>query len=617
VHDPTGTAATPGAAAREQIDEEPAAARKHAQRERRAIARLARLKVLLAFALAFLAFGAYYNSLSGELVQDDTPQIAENPMIGNWSLKTIKGAFARDFWANIEPEHARDRIDSVYYRPIFLLALMAGDKLAGSVPKEARNDASYVRAWHLIAIALHVLVALLVFIAIDLMLAASTRATGEARTVMSAAATAIFVVHPVQSESVAWISGLVGPLSTLFMVGAFICYLKFRGSKSRLAFAGAIALFTLALFTKEQALVLPVVLLACEYLAFSRMESKKVTAHIWTLLIAMSGAVGVYLASRYAAIGTFLGRSSNLNFPDDSSLTLGDQLLTAPGLFMQYAKLVVYPADLSFMYPFGYVRNASVAGFWIPLAMTCAVAALLVYGIYRAPAVAVASVWMLIPLLPHFNTRAFVSDEIIHDRYLYGSMIGAGMIAVWLIWQASRLTVVRASLMGSLITILLILTIAQNRQWGSKEILWDRAKETAPDSRLVQLALGALAENRRDSAAALAEYEAVLSKHPDVLDALNNAALLGGRAGRWDQAVGRFERIVELTPDKAIAHFNLSFAYSVLGRHEEAATSLRRALVLDPSGERADEWRERLAQLEKIRSEEAARRASGAALHQE
>jgi hypothetical protein len=576
-----------------------------------AAANLARVRLLVALALAFLAFGAYYNSLPGDLVQDDTPQIVDNPMIGNWSLKTIKGAFARDFWANIEPERARDRIDSVYYRPVFLLALMAGDTLAGSAPKEARNEASYVRAWHLIAIALHAMVAVLVFFAIDLMLAASTRETADARTMMSAIATAIFVVHPVQSESVAWISGLVGPLSTLFMVGAFICYLKFRGSKSRLAFGGAVVLFTFALFTKEQALVLPGMVLGCEYLAFSRMASRKVAAHVWTLLVAMAGAVGVYLVSRYAAIGTFLGRSSNLNFPDDSSLTLADQLLTAPGLLMQYAKLVVYPADLSLMYPFGYIRTASVGGFWIPLAATCALAALVVYGIARAPAIAAASVWMLIPLLPHFNTRAFVSDEIIHDRYLYGSMIGVGMLAAWLIWKASRLSVVRASLTGSLITILLILTIAQNRQWANNQTLWDRARETAPDSRLVHLALGALAENRRDSAVALAEYEAILAKHPDALDALNNAALLGGRAGQWEQAIGRFERIVELTPDKAIAHFNLSFGYSVLGRYEEAAASLRRALDLDPSGERADEWRARLTQLERIRSEEAIRKASG------
>jgi tetratricopeptide (TPR) repeat protein len=190
-------------------------------------------------------------------------------------------------------------------------------------------------------------------------------------------------------------------------------------------------------------------------------------------------------------------------------------------------------------------------------------------------------------------------------------MIGVGMLAAVVIWRVGRLSVVRASLGGSLITILLILTLAQNRQWESNEILWGRAKETAPDSRLVHLALGALAENRHDSAAALAEYEAVLSKHPNVLDALNNAALLGGRAGRWEQALGRFERIVELTPDKAVAHFNLSFAYSVLGRYEEAADSLRRAIDLDPSGERAEEWRARLTQLERARSEEVAPTAPG------
>jgi len=81
---------------------------------------------------------------------------------------------------------------------------------------------------------------------------------------------------------------------------------------------------------------------------------------------------------------------------------------------------------------------------------------------------------------------------------------------------------------------------------------------------------------------------------------MNNAAFVQARLGQWDQASRYFERIVSLTPNKAVAHFNLSFAYAVQKRYEDAAREQGAAIDLDPGGPRANEWRARLAQLEKI-----------------
>ena len=527
--------------------------------------------------------------MAGYFVQDDTPQIVENPMVGKWDAETLKHAFTRDFWANVEPDRARDRIDSVYYRPIFLIALMVGHSVAGKQPG----------SWHAIAILLHILAAVLTFFAIDRMLAMTTRETNETRTLMSALATMIFVVHPVQSESVAWISGLVGPLSTAFMLGAFICYLVYRETAGRSALAGSALLFLLAALTKEQTLALPLIILCCELFAFRTSESAMRSRRGWIVLIALCGVMTVYLASRYAAIGVLLGKSRNLNFPDDAALTLADQLRTTPGLLLQYCKLVLYPTDLSLMYSFGYVRHLGFTSFWFPLIALAGMTALLIYGIRKSQTIALAAIWLAIPLIPHLNTRAFVSDETMHDRYLYGSMIGAGIGVALLIWRVSAKPAIRASLGGLVVLVLAVLTVNQNRQWRTAESLWTRAAETAPDSRLVHLALGALAEDRRDSGTALAEYEAILRIHPDVIDALNDSALLSGRIGRWPEAVQKFERIVELTPDEAIAHFNLSFAYAVQRRYADAAREQRTAIDLDPKGKRVDEWRARLGQLEK------------------
>ncbi|MEK6303574.1 MAG: tetratricopeptide repeat protein [Acidobacteriota bacterium] len=547
----------------------------------------ANLRLVTLVGISLLVMGAYYNSLAGGFVQDDTPQIIQNPMMGKWNAESLKQAFTRDFWSNIEPDHAREKI-SVYYRPLFLLALMAGHALAGTNPG----------VWHLIAVCLHLLAAVLAFLVIEKILELTTDEPSKSRTLMAAFATAVFVVHPVQSESTAWISGLVGPLSTVFMLGAFLCYLAYRRQPTALPLAGVVLLFLMATLTKEQTLVLPIIILACELLVFRNKEEARLSQQGKTVLLATMGVAAFYLASRYAAIGVFVGRNRNLNFADDASLTLADQLRTLPALLLQYCKLVVYPADLSLMYAFGYVRNLSVTGFWLPLVAVSGLAAVLIYWARRAQAVAIAAIWIVVPLLPHLNTRAFVSEEIIHDRYLYGSMIGIGIVAALLLWRVSARATVRAVLATLVVLALMGLTVRQNRQWRTDESLWRRAAETAPESRLVHLALGAIAEKANRPEVALAEYESILESHPNVIDALNDSAFVYARQRRWAEATRNFERIVSLTPGKAVSHFNLSFAYAVQKRYDEAAREQQTAIDLDPNGPRADEWRARLVQLE-------------------
>src|SRR6185503_8944723 len=157
-----------------------------------------------------------------------------------------------------------------------------------------------------------------------------------------------------------------------------------------------------------------------------------------------------------------------------------------------------------------------------------------------------------------------------------------------------------------IISAMCLKTAAQNRQWLNEEALWAWSAEHAPNSRVVHLALGALAENKHDAEGAVREYEAALRINPDIIDALNNAAFVYARSGRWQEATRKFERIVSLTPDKAIAHFNLSFAYAVLKRYVEAAREQKSALDLDPTGVRAEEWRTRLDQLKQAQAQSIA-----------
>lgn len=550
----------------------------------------------LIVALLLLVIAAFANSIGGSFVHDDKLQIQNNPLFGRWDWNTISRPLTHDHWAALRPEQAGDRVDSYYYRPMFGLFLMGGYQIAGRSPL----------LWHLITILLHAAAAILLFIVLDKSLARATDIEDKSRRMLAVLAAGIFAVHPAQSESVAWISGLVNPLSAIFLFGAFYFYLSYReeSDKSLAKLAASLGLFAAASLTKESALTLVLIVAAYEIVILNRGLSLFKRARIAATQAAPYALIGAaYLAARYGVLGLLSGRNQNANFPDDAVLTLADNLRTLPALLVAYIKVMLFPFGLSFIYDFHYVRSLSLNSFWVPLVGVLAIICAFAYLAKRMPEIKLALIWMVIPLLPHLSTLVFASDELIHDRYLYVPLAGAALIPATLVIRAGQISssARRWAMCASvvLLAVLCVGTIFQNKQWRNDEALWANAASHAPNSRMVHIALGSLAEARQDSQAALQEYEAALRINPDIIDALNNVAFVEARVDRWDDASRHFERIVELTPNKPVAHFNLSFVYAVKKRYAEAIREQKAAIDLDPNGARAGEWRSRLAQLEK------------------
>lgn len=552
----------------------------------------------LIIGLVLLVLVAFANSLTGSFVHDDLHVIQANPLFGRWDRATISRPFKYDIWTAVSPDEAGDQVDSYYYRPVFVLFLMAGYQVAERSPLR----------WHLIVLLLHAAAGVLVFVVMDKSLAAATMLGDRYRRLLAALAAGIYVVHPAQSESVAWISSLVNPLSSVFLLGAFYFYLSYREKPEKpvARLTAALGLFAMATLTKENTLTVVLIVASYELFIFNRGAGFLQRARVAATQVAPYALVaGGYLAVRYSVLKVLSGGHRNLNFSDDFVLTVADNLRTLPALLMAYMKIAFLPVNLSSMYAFGYARSLGLMSFWMPLVVVFAAIGLLVYFSNRMPEIRLAAIWMVVPLLPHLSTLVFTSDELIHDRYLYLPMAGVALLMAVLLMRTSQIahlplpsrSVALASAL--MLGILCLGTVAQNRQWRNEESLWSSAAAHAPNLRTVRVALGYLAEQREDLAGALREYEAALRINPDMIDALNNAAFVHAQLGRWDQASRYFERIVSLTPNKAVAHFNLSFAYAVQKRYEDAGLEQGMAIDLDPSGPRANEWRARLAQLEK------------------
>src|SRR5262249_8753427 len=145
--------------------------------------------------------------------------------------------------------------------------------------------------------------------------------------------------------------------------------------------------------------------------------------------------------------------------------------------------------------------------FWMPLVVVLFAIGLIVYFSKRTPEVKLAAIWMVLPLLPHLSTLVFASDELVHDRYLYVPMVGIALLLAILVMRVSG-TVLHSN-KGLAIASTLVIgllcasTLAQNRHWQNEKALWSSAAVSAPNSRMVHIALGSQAEQRQDLPSAL------------------------------------------------------------------------------------------------------------------
>ena len=546
--------------------------------------------------LCLVVMLTFANSLYGGFVYDDHRVVLKNPLLGHWDWATLRVIFAHDYWAAYNPDMLGGNLDSLFYRPLYHVSHMLIYAVAGKSPF----------LWHLISLLSHAAAAAVAYLTLDRSLASASRLEVVERRCVSLFAAAIFAAHPVQSETVAWVSAVGNSIMALGVFGAFLCYLSYKSGRRWYWLAASLALFLMAALMKETALTLPLIVGAYEL--FVRHRDAPWPARVKRTLISVlpfACAILAYFVLRYSVLHVLFGEFSNGNFPDDASLTMADRARTLPLLLAHYAGLMFVPFDLSMMYDVPMVRAATLTAFWLPLGFILALGGLGLLTARRIPEARLALIWAIIPLLPQLSLNSFVSEELLHDRFLYLSMLGVGLFVALLAHRLAglrRLPLSRAglaTLAGLLVLSLCLMTALQNRQWASDESLWRASAEHFPNSRVVHMALGEMAENRGDLATALREYESALQIHPDIIDALNDSGFVLARMGRWPEAADRFERIAALTPGKAIAHFNLSFAYGRLRRYPDALRELERAIEIAPHDPRADQWRAQAEQLKR------------------
>jgi len=396
-------------------------------------------------------------------------------------------------------------------------------------------------------------------------------------------AAAIFALHPIQVESVAWISELKNTLSGVFYFGAVLAYLEFDRNRSRGKWALALGLFVLGLMSKSVIATLPAALLVVFWWQRGKLSWKQ---DMWPLIPFFVAGIGAGLFTAWVERKYIIGaEGSEFNF------SIIERFLIAGRVTWFYLGKLFWPVNLVFVYPrwqvsptvwwqYLYPEAALLllgALCWQPRRWRGPLAGLLFFG------------GTLFPALGFFNVYPFLYSFVAdHFQYLAGTgpiALAAGGITVALRFCGKGKRFLKPVLCGVLLLTLGVLTWRQCGMYANVETLWRTTIARNPNSFLARDNLGNifLQNGRLDEA--MEQFQKAREIQPrDALthNNLGNALL---RKGRMDEAMEHFQKAIDIQPGFAQAHNNLGIVLFQKGQVDEAIAHFQKALAIQPNNE--------------------------------
>jgi Tfp pilus assembly protein PilF len=509
--------------------------------------------------LLLLAILPYANTLQNGFVYDDNNEVLTNPFIRSF-------AHVGDIFSTRILAHLGARGATNYYRPISIFGFLICYKLFRLLPY----------GFHLANLLLHALIVCVLF-------GLTQRLFHDQWVAFTAAA--IFALHPIHTESVAWVSGVTDLELAVFYLGTFWFFLasaRPQGARSDWAQLGMLGSFILALLSKEQAVTLPFTAMVYEH--FYRGDRASTT---WRQKVARYGALWlltvVYVLFRIRFFGAFAPVQLTRN------VSWYEAILSAAPLAGKYLWKMVWPVHLIAYYPF----HKTVTMFDIPFlngVASLAVCALAFWSLSKSHhRVAFGFIWFFINIAPVLNSR-WLGPNVFAERYLYLPSVGLCWVAALWVQDIWNWCVVRPRVwrvaFGTFFGVLALLAFARivtrNRDWRDDETYYRVTLAAVPEAESLRLNLGAVYWNHMQPDAAEREWKEALKVSPDSAPLLNNLGLVYASRKQNDQAIACFQLAMWKRPNNTDAHLNLGRVYEAMGKTSEAELQLRAAVALAP-----------------------------------
>lgn len=401
-------------------------------------------------------------------------------------------------------------------------------------------------------------------------------------------AAALFALHPVQVESVAWVTERKNVLMGFFFLLSLLAWVRFTDDERRKQSLGWLALsfvlYLLALSAKTTACTLPAALLFILWL-----KQKPITLRRWL-------HISPYMLAGLGAgvVSVLWERVHQGGRPDAIPVGSIERVLIGCRAVWFYLSKLTWPAELMFSYPRWGVSRANAADYFWLFAVAVLVAAI-VYArrwLGRGPEVAFGFfIATLSPLLGVVIVTTFIYS-FVADHYQYLACIGPLTLFAAGTTRFVRRPALAQVGAGFVLLALAWLTWRQAGMYQNEEALWKRTIVQNPGSWMSRNQLGAYLVSNQRFAEAIEQYRKIVELRPnDSLGYMNLGAALA-REGNTDAAIVEYERALALSPDDARIERNLGQALFAEGRVADAVTHFQRALTLrstrDPHGETAD-----------------------------
>lgn len=466
---------------------------------------------------------------------------------------------------------------------------------------------------HLVNVFLHLVALLLLFSVLREMTGALWR---------SAFVAAVFAVHPLRAESVAWISERKDVLSGVFFMLTLIAYLYYVRRPVLNRYVCLLIVFGLGLLSKAMLVTLPIILLLLDYWPLNRFQDDCSRPPLRRLILEK---LPLLFLSAGSAVATLIVQKPTIAYADQVTLTA--RLANSAISYFIYARQLVWPTRLAVFYPYA---GDNVSVLEVVLAVVCLVAMTVAIFFLRRrfPYLLAGWGWYLISLVPVIGlVQTGLQGHA--DRYTYLPQIGLCIALTWAVSDFLHDTFSRREMVIGLALISIVLLTwrgwLQTASWKNTDTLWSRTLAVDPNNEManyyvarsmqdsdrvddaikhyekalasVQAGSGkhyglspAILHTRLGNAYAekqlfddaLAQYRDAIASDANFADAHTNLAAILLQRGNIPEAIAECEKALAIPPEDAANHVRLGTLLRQAGRSQLAALHYRRALEIDP-----------------------------------
>jgi len=426
---------------------------------------------------------------------------------------------------------------------------------------------------HLTNVALHMVTAILLFLVLLQMTAALWR---------SAFVAAIFAIHPLRVESVAWVAERKDVLSGLFFVLTIAAYVRYaRRPWSPARYGLVVLLFALGLMSKPMLVTLPFVLLLLDYWPLNRVGRTGGRNFLGVPHRLLLEKLPVFVLAGASCLVTFLAQKDAIQ--PFARISFSFRIANAFISYAAYVRQLLWPSNLAVLYPFP-AGSIAVPGI-ISLILLTGISLGVFVQRRRYPYLLTGWLWYLIMLGPVIGILQ-VGIQARADRYTYLSQIGLYLLLTWAVadlsvqWRYTRLIPVILALI--LLPTLAFTARLQASYWQDSESLWSHAIACTSNNAGAQTNLGQAYFEKGAIDKAIAHYRSALQIDPNQVLAHSALGLALLDAGKPDESIIYLRKALEINPNFADAHYNLGNTFLQTGRANEAIAQYYQTLKINP-----------------------------------